>query len=314
MCLLGSTSVLSHNIEIKSLSTLTDLPSASAITLVDGNLYAVGDDSPFLYQISETFSIITQSGIQTNATQKNGRVVGKEKADLEAAEVFDIQKQATILMLGSGTYTEVRKKALLFEVASGQQTWLDLKPLFRALRKKADLNKNEFLNIEGLAANETQVFILSRGSHGPNLLFTLDKLTFLAFIQGQINNLSTVVVQRASLMKIDNQEATFSGAVWDTFNQQLLFTASVEANKSGQLLGSFVGTITDKQLRSTETLNLNEKSMCRLNYQGQPLTSKVESVVITATTTEALSGVLAADNDDGTSQFMAFELLATPRS
>ena len=94
---------------------------------------------------------------------------------------------------------------------------------------------------------------------------------------------------------------------WHQPTQQLVITASVEANGYGDVIGSFLTFAPQSELISQKHLDLTQHAL-RIQHQDKPLISKVESVAITDYSNNIISGVFAADNDDGSSQFMTFSL------
>lgn len=305
--LVSSFQISAMSAEVHNFKQITQFPSASASIFSNGLLYAVGDDSPNLYTLDNAFNIIHQTTIQNDKAGEDGRIAGNLKADLEGAELFDIDGKPTLIFMGSGTYTDTREKALIYSLNDKTATWRNVKPLYRSLRKVANLNKNEFINIEGLAANESFVFLISRGSHGPNLIFTFDKKRFIDYITSEKDALAPISVQKVKLARLNGFEATLSGATWHTESQTLMVTASVDSDNKGAILGSFIAGINANELANTDPIDLSNSSL-RLQHNNKPLMSKVESIVVTATNGKSIQGVLAADNDDGTSQFMSFEM------
>lgn len=306
----GATSEYTQ-LNTSELTQLGGLPSASASVFYNDKLYVVGDDSPALYVLDKSFSIRQQTDIQNAKPEKNGRIKWDKKADLEGAELFFINHEPTLVMVGSGTHNDTREKALLHGLKDGSISWKNIRPLYRSLRKFANLKKDQFINIEGLASNHDKVFMLSRGSHGPNLVFTFDKNDFLNYITGEVEQITKVIVQKVALTRIEGVEATLSGATWHEASQRLVITTSVDDDDKG-ILGSFVSYIHAAELpknaqAKAADIDLTQRAF-RIYNNNQPLTSKVESVVVTHTEGEKISGVLTADNDDGTSQFMRFSL------
>ena len=106
------------------------------------------------------------------------------------------------------------------------------------------------------------------------------------------------------LVSIEGQQSTFSGAQWNQELDALLFTASLEVELNKGPFLSFIGTISGQQLATGRAIKITESSMTLLRHQGQPLQSKIESVVVKRVNEQQVFGILAADNDDGTSQFM----------
>lgn len=316
LALVGSVmgNALAATAEVTGLKNLADLPSASGMVLFQQQLYVVGDDSPSLYRLDPEFQRLGEVAVYPWIADKTSRIASDQKADLEASEMLQIDGQPVLVMLGSGTQEDRREQALLYSLASQQPQWKNVRPLYRYLRKVAGLSASEFINIEGLACSDHQVFLLSRGSHGPNLIFTLSKADFVNYLTGKLTHIEHITAQRVQLPQLDAHQATLSGAEFDAAGQQLVVTASVDAGdqdahgKGEQLKGirgSFIATIPLTQLASKADLDLTA-SAALISHQGQPLRSKVEAIALDVNLQHGLSGVLAADNDDGFSQLMRF--------
>lgn len=303
-CSFGINAEIDTSLSVSHFKQINDLPSASASVKLGNRLLVVGDDSPSLYFLNEDFQIINSVDINNGQPNKQGRIPGKLKADLEAADKLIIGDQDYIVMLGSGTYTDTREKALLYSVNENTIKWKSIKPFYRSLRGVGNLSKTEFINIEGFATNEDKAFLLSRGSHGPNLIFVLDKKAFSQYLLGAASVIDDVKVIQVQLPKLDNVEATLSGATWNAQTRQLFVTASVDKDNE-HILGSFVAVIESDQLKQKGPLK--PKSFL-ITHKGNRLESKVESVTIKTSTKGTVTGTLLADNDDGTSQFMRFTL------
>lgn len=295
------------SLEVYGLKKLLNLPSASAHFFEKGILYAVGDDSPSLYSLDSDFSIIDKININNGQVKADGRVPGNQKADLEACDLLDINNSSVLVMLGSGTRANTRERALLYSLDSKTIRWKNIKPFYRYLRKVAGLNDNEFINIEGLASTDEMVYLLSRGSHGPNIIFSIAKTEFVGYLSGNNEYIKGITAHRVKLPSINNVQATLSGASFHLPTQSLFITASVDGHDNGGILGSFMTSMPIAKLAKDQPIDLIANSLL-LKHNGKPLKSKVESVALLDDKDAKITGLLAADNDDGISQFMHFEL------
>lgn len=294
-------------VDVYDFSILTQLPSASATSYVNDTLYVVGDDSPSLYALNTKHLIVQETDINNGKPGEDGRIPGRLKADLEGASYFVIDDQPTLILVGSGTYLKARENVLLFSIKDQRITWKNVTSLYQRLRKVAELGEEEFINIEGLASNDSSVFMLSRGSMGPNLIYSFDKQDFVQYMTGKREQIENIQVRRISLPKIGEIESTLSGATWHEDSQKLIVTTSIESDDDGAILGSFLSFVTAKELTQDSTIDISARGY-RLHHNNQPLISKIESVSLNKTTANKISGILVADNDDGTSQIMRFDM------
>lgn len=292
-------------LDVFELKQFDNLPSASAITFYNNSLFAVGDDSPAIYKLNAELNIVSQIDIKNGVVNEQGRIPGATKADLEAVGVFNIHGSASLIFMGSGTQTDTRERALVLSLTNNSIKWINIKPFYRHLRKVAGLSSSEFINIEGLARDANQVFLLSRGSQGPNLVFSMPKQEFIDYIAGRIEQVETIAFFPITLAQIDGHQATLSGVEYSKALDALIMTASVEAH-GGAILGSFITQLPMADLVKGKAIDLTHHSRL-ITHKKQALKSKVESVTLSISEDKQITGILAADNDDGTSQFMRFQ-------
>ncbi|ASP39008.1 hypothetical protein CHH28_10105 [Bacterioplanes sanyensis] len=301
----GKSSGSIEQLAVQSFTQLDNLPSVSAQCWLAPTLYAVGDDSPAIYALNKNLSIQHQLALSEHPAQPNGRVSGDIKADLEACQQFEHEGRTLLVMLGSGTATDTRERALLFYPDNGEQRWVNIRPFYRDLRRVVGFDNTQFINIEGLMNYNGRVYLLSRGSHGPNVLFSLHESDWLEYLTGEQTELPAATAQTVTLPALAEREATLSGATYHAASQHVFFTASVDKHDDGGIIGSLLLALPANQLSDAPQLDLSNFSY-HLVYQQKPLASKVESVVITDYQQGHFKGILAADNDDGSSQFMHF--------
>ncbi|WP_432721390.1 hypothetical protein R0381_002489 [Jeongeupia wiesaeckerbachi] len=289
----------------------TDLPSASGLAAKGRFLYAVGDDSPWLFQLDQQFNITDKQLIKEYPLDTNGRIPKSLKPDYEAMTQVRIGKHYWRIVLGSGSKSTVREWGYL--LSDDRQTKLerDLKPLYAQLYAASGFSSDETLNIEGLATAGGHAYLFNRGNSGSNLIFRLDQAEFIAYMQGTLPQISKLETFKVSLPRISNFEAGLSGGEFWPQANSLVYTASVEATgdayNDGAILGSFVGLIPLTALKAGQTLDLAPTSVL-LTRHGRALVTKLESLAITASDDDEIKGVLVSDNDNGTSEFFRFEL------
>ena len=143
--LLTTFTALGHPLNVHNVKQLDNLPSASASSYIDGLLYTVGDDSPSLYALDPSFKIINALDIGNGEAQENGRITGELKADLEAAQVFEVDGKTVLVFMGSGTQTDTRERALRYTLEQETLVWQDIRPLYRHLRTVAKLKEMNLL-------------------------------------------------------------------------------------------------------------------------------------------------------------------------
>lgn len=271
---------------IKNRHILNEIHSASAIELIDNQLFVIGDNSPFLFVLDLEGNVknkIRIFGIKGNSNENptpnfNEEVLiipKKDKPDFEASCVLNIKEKnyqkKYLFVVGSGS-SEKRNLAVLIDLETFEVKNFSLKKLYECFIKLASLNldpQNCELNLEGLCANDTNIYFFQRGNiNGNNFIFSLlldDMIEYLLSEQQNIN-ITKINKQKVDLPSIEGLFSGFSGAGF-VDNENILWTSSVENTKNaiddGNVLGSFLGTynIHNQQVESaiiTEIINEKE--------------------------------------------------------
>jgi hypothetical protein len=138
------------------------------------------------------------------------------------------------------------------------------------------------------------------------LIFSLPLTQLMAYLTGAATQVEQLHCIRVQLPIINDIEAGFSSAeFWPQINA-LLYTASVEATKNayndGAIFGSLIGLIPLSQLHKQTRLDLTTHAHV-LTREGKPLITKVEALTLIESTANSALGIIASDNDDGSSEF-----------
>ena len=78
----------------------TELSSASGLVSYGKSLYAVGDDSPWLFKLNQRFNIKDKHLIKDYPMTDDGRIVKAVKPDYEAMAMVEHELQDWFLILG----------------------------------------------------------------------------------------------------------------------------------------------------------------------------------------------------------------------
>lgn len=309
----GMSSYASDSTLVVSQATLIkDFPSASGIVVDQRKLYVVGDDFPWLYTMDMGFNFIHKELIKSYPTKRNGRISKKAKPDFEAMELININGRPSLVILGSGSKTDVREWAFVISQDGNLRIERSLKSLYKQLYQVGGFAGDEKINIEGLASSDTAVYILNRGNSGRNIIFMLPKVAFENYLTSKTDQVKNITAHLVKLPIAKGFEAGLSGATYSPITKSLVFTASVEATgnayNDGEILGSFVGHFPVDKLVGTKALDLTHYSQLLLK-EGNPIITKVESVTIVSSDGNKINGLLASDNDNGTSEFFSFSIL-----
>ncbi|KJF80353.1 hypothetical protein C0W92_14535 [Photobacterium angustum] len=308
-CVSGS--VLACDLTVSTSTTLQNLPSASGIVNHDNHILAVGDDSSQLFTLNDKFKVMSESQIAHYKTGKDGRIVKKVKPDFESMDVQHINGKPAYVILGSGSKKKVREKGFVIAQDKSFKIERDLAPLYEKLHQVGHFTQKQEINIEGLASSKDKVFIFNRGNSGPNMLFEVDRTAFENYMTGKQDNIDKIESYLVKLPAIDGIESGLSGATYDEATKTLYLTSSVEATggayQDGDILGSFVAELPLSQLANGKTIDLTKDAM-PVEHDGKKVITKVESIAITSHEGNITKGVLASDNDNGTSQFFDFKI------
>lgn len=229
---------------------LTNIPSASAVEVVNGNIYIVGDDSAFLYVLKYDLTLLDKIALYEAKDQDivENRILKKKKADLECIAKFNINGYAHLLILGSGSKSPRRDIAYLVKLPTPYNkkhlVWsVSLVKWYSFLRMNEDVTgPSGVLNFEAAAATENYMYLFNREN---NAVLRFDLVEFVEFIQGHTDGIPFPTVISSDLPAIENIRSGFSGA--DYFDHTLFFTAAAEntsnAIDDGAIMGSAVGIL-----------------------------------------------------------------------
>ncbi len=313
---------------IKNKIILNEIHSASAIELIDNQLFIIGDNSPFLFVLDlegnvknkvQIFDIKDIKDINVTTNENIIIIPKKEKPDFEASCVLNINQKNHLFVVGSGS-SDKRNIAVLIDLETFEVQKIALKNLYAkfvqhlSLSKKAQNNElNNELNIEGLCANETTVYFFQRGNiSGNNFIFSIsiyDMVLYL-FSEKQAINIKQIDKQKVTLPSIEGIFSGFSGACFidnQNNNQQVLWTSSVENTKNviddGNVLGSFVGTYNTHN-QQVETSIITEI----INQKENVFTGKVEGICVIDWSDDLKQAIAVTDADGGCSEMLFIEI------
>lgn len=256
--------------------------SASGLIFNNESLYLISDNSTFLYQYKIAEGK-TEKIKLTDDSREN--LKKKEKPDFEAV----LQKDKKIYLFGSGSKKQ-REQLFIYDSKKGKTTKENLSTLYDALRKTAQLPKDE-LNIEGVVFYNNQWIFFQRGNGklGKNGIFVLKSKKLevnekIEFIPIALPNLKHVA-------------STFTDAT--LVKDKIYFLASAEDSnstyKDGEVLGSLMGCLDAKTLQVESAHTVSE-------------TQKFEGISLYKETKDQLEFVLCEDNDTESPESTIYKL------
>ena len=280
-------------------TTLSAVPSGSALEMVNDRVYIISDDARYIYQFVEETSLLRDSIRLVHLADKDGRISKPLKPDYEGAISAKVLGKDCLIAFGSGSLRPQRDSALLVSVDTGFQKVVALEALYAAMRKEAGISDKDF-NIEAAALYENRLLLINRGS---NHVFSMDwTLTLKHLLEAApVPSISAFSI---TLPKTDDYPTGISGACFLNA-RQVLFSASAEATTNwiadGEVLGSYVGVLKLDEAGKPQLQGIAPV----LTEAGKPVKDKVEGI---STYGPEENGVLTllciVDNDDGTSRLL----------
>ncbi|GAD89599.1 hypothetical protein VHA01S_023_00130 [Vibrio halioticoli NBRC 102217] len=289
-----------------------NLSSGSAMVVNNSKIIVSGDDSPWLFDVADDFSIDSKTLIDNFPVNQDNRVAHATKPDFESMTLLNYNNQPYYFVVGSGSKKVLRENAYLIPADGGDNIKLSLSQFYTDLHSAAGFTDEEKINIEGIANSADETYIFNRGNEGKNAIFTMKTADMLNYLQGKIDHIPSLDVVEITLPSINGVQACLSGADFWQSSNSLIYTASVEGNNSssvndGEIQGSFVGVLPIDALNNKESLDLTPYSQLIQNA-GKPVITKAESIAVAEQTSEQASGYVVSDNDNGTSQFFTFTI------
>jgi hypothetical protein len=285
---------------------LSTLPSSSGVEIVDGKIYVVGDDSPFLFELNKDFSIIAKHKITGNDSTQNGRVPKEIKSDFESMAYFSHKNKKYLAVLSSGSKKITRDSIHIISIRNKQLLRSkNIRQLFEKIGNKAGFSKDDEINMEALAISDSLVIMLQRGNNNENLVVAIDRNSFMDYVFLNKQDLPKFNIYRFQLPVFENTISGFSGACILPNRNGILFTASLEAStdaySDGEVLGSYVGIIEFKNF---------EKGILQTNLvknNNEILKTKLEGISLMSVKKNKATLICVSDNDDGTSWIFEIE-------
>lgn len=289
-------------IHISNIQEYSEMPSGSGISKLGNRYFVIGDDSPFLFELDESFKIIKKYPLYDTSILEGVRIPKKIKPDFEAIERISDHE---LIIFGSGSKSPTRDICvrILLQDSFHIETY-NIEKFYQTLKDLEEMEGAE-LNIEAAAYWDGNLSLFNRSN---NLILTFDYIELLDYLKKDLP-LTKMELCQVKLPKIKGIQAGLSGAEALTESNNIIFTASVEASENsyldGKVLGSFIGI-----------LDISSGSIHYQNYISQvpskDIPMKVESVTVrskTISNNNPISLALIVDNDDGTSILLEGKLL-----
>lgn len=284
---------------------LVGVPSASGISIFNGDIFVVGDDSAYLHQLDSNWQVVHATPLFGTRLKPGIKMPKLFKADLEVLTTIDWNGQLMLLALGSGSKSPERDRGFFYlpDEAEDKIFTLDLKPVYDYLRNNFDVDE---LNIEGAAADGEYLYLAQRGNlNGKNWLFRYNLKQLIGFGLGHVD---TPPLPHAELFHFPQINGIYPGfadlAVLDAGCMVFPLTLENTSNAydDGEVQGSLLGIMHQQNGHFTQTT-------VSLTMDGKPLMEKVEGVTLLKRVGDGEYILLAvSDNDDKPSSIFEVRL------
>jgi hypothetical protein len=292
---------------------LKEIPSASAIEMVDGVIYIVGDDSKYLYVLNHELRLINKVEMHEPGPT-SGRIPKHIKYDLECITSFKINGYSHLLVMGSGSKSPQRENAFLIKLPTRYNkkflVWeRNLSDFYQFISKWT--GADGVINIEGVAQDEKHLFLLDRQTNQV-LIISLEE--FIEYIQQHSEAIPFPAFKKYDIPLMDGVPLQFTGAC--VFDRKLFFTASAEDTDNpvddGLVKGSVIGclSIQEEAHRFDKTILLsNEFSLSEVIREDKNYLLKIESLVVYECYDQnKYIGLAVSDDDRGGSEIMMLDI------
>lgn len=278
---------------------MSEIPSASGVEFYNSSFYIVGDNSAWLYVLSDTLQLQKKVQIFHSDSDRSEALPKKVKPDFEATTIVSDRGQDLLLIFGSGSKKRHRNNLVEVNLKSEHIAKFDLTPLYKKLGSPAD----DSLNIEGAVFWNERLFLLNRAT---NEIYSFSHHDFKLFLNDVERGLN-IHTHKVKLPKHDGHPICFSGAGLIPNTSQLIFSASVEVTSNwiddGEVLGSYLGLL-DLDAPTDQPLFL-----IPLVENDLPIPVKVESLsVLSSAGSSSMNLVLVSDSDGSHSEFIRAEI------
>lgn len=262
-----------EKIQLSILFKIIGLGSASGLIYHNNTLFAIGDNSSYLYEYHIDSSQLNRHPLVENAEEN---VVKINKPDFEAIT----QYQDSIYIFGSGS---TEKRNVMLQVNANSKEIIsknDLSDLYLSMQSFGEIKPEDF-NIEGVICNHGNSWLFfnrGNGKNNKNIIFTVDG-----------KNLTTefrILSNTYKLPKIKGIRTSFTDAV--LVNDTIYFLAAAENTEStfddGEVLGSIIGCIDLNTMKLQFTQKISDSH-------------KFEGLTVFEETDDSIVFLLCEDND-----------------
>jgi hypothetical protein len=249
--------------QLTLLFKIIGLGSASGLIYHNNTIFAIGDNSTYLYEYKIDSLKLNRIALAENSEEN---IAKKFKPDFEAIT----KHQDSLYIFGSGS-TENRNVMVQVDAKTKKVIASnDLTNLYLAMQSFGEIKPEDF-NLEGAIFNGESWFLFNRGNgkNNKNIVFTVDAKN--------LTNEFRILSNKFKLPKIDGIRTSFTDAI--LVDDKIYFLATAENTDStyndGEILGSIIGRIDV----ATMKIDFTEKITDTQKFEGITLFKKSENEI-----------------------------------
>ncbi len=291
---------------IEDTLTIESIPSGSGLAVIKDTVFVVGDDSPWLFQLSPALEEVNRF-LMVEGFQEEGRIPKPLKPDFECLAEFQKGGSTFLLAFGSGSKSPERDLVVKINLDRPEKPEKYSLLAFYDYLLTGTGESRENLNMEAALVADNKLYLFNRGT---NTIFVMSLDGFLRYLKAPLEvEMPKFQHYPFKLPEVEGISAGFSGASALPGSSEILFTATLEATQNwiadGEIMGSYLGIIDLDRLAAGEV----EKVEMVKNDRGEVLKDKLESVAVLKKNPDgSLKVLVVADNDDGTSKVMRLRI------
>lgn len=301
--------------EILKSTLLPDIPSVSGVEVVEGMIYMIGDNSPFLFCFDPFLNLKTKVKLYEAEQHRSERVLKASKAGLWSMTSFKINGYNHLVIFGSGNLSPQGDKGFLVKLPTPfnrkHLVWeRTLKEWYDLFRLNPEVVPNGILSIEAAAMTGDLLSLLNRETKtSSHSILTVPKDEFVEFIQGHTQGVPFPSVIPVRLSRDNGLESDFSGAT--IFENKVFICISGEDTTSGYDDGpvgiGYIGVgvlpvykdLTEKNWQEEAGELISVRNFMPLTDQGRPVSKKIKAIaVFEALDERAFTALAIVDNNE----------------
>lgn len=258
--------------QLTLLFKIIGLGSASGLIYQDNTIFAIGDNSSYLYEYHIDSNKLERHALAENSEENIPKSI---KPDFEAITKY----QDSLYLFGSGSTVN---RTIMVQVDAKSKNVIksqDLSDLYLAMQSFGKIAEEDF-NLEGAIFNGETWFLFNRGNGktNKNIVFSIDGKN--------LANEFRIVANEYKLPKIKGIRTSFTDAI--LVDEKIYFLATAENTDStyndGEVLGSIVGRIDLKKMKIDFTKKITD-------------TQKFEGITLFKKSEKEIEFLLCEDND-----------------